>query len=68
MTIQTELDKMLTIKDVTTILDVHERSVRRYIADGNLPHIKVGKVLYFDRAELMDWIITHKADDGRYYL
>jgi excisionase family DNA binding protein len=63
-----ETEKMLNFEDVRELLKVSTRSLRRYIADLELPHTKVGNILLFDKAQVQEWMDAHKGEDGKYHL
>ena len=43
---------LLTVAQAAAELDVHPRTVRRRIKDGELPVVRVGKVIRIDRSAL----------------
>lgn len=45
--------KLITVGDVAKIFGLHPGSVRRLVASGKIPHIKIGRSVRFDRDELM---------------
>lgn len=57
-------DNWLTIKDITTRLKLHPNTVARYVQEGKLRGVKVGKGYRVRESDLMAFIGEHK-DDGR---
>lgn len=51
---------MLTIWQVAQRLQIHESTVRRRIAQGQLPVIRIGWALRIDPADLDEWINHNK--------
>jgi PTS system nitrogen regulatory IIA component len=52
----------LTVKDVAEMLNVSEKSVYRWITDGNLPAYRVSGQYRFNRAELLEWTTAKKIN------
>jgi PTS system nitrogen regulatory IIA component len=52
----------LGARDVARILNVSEKSVYRWIRDGQLPAYKVNEQYRFNRAELLEWANAHKVN------
>jgi len=52
----TELATLLDIEAVAERLGVTERHVRRLVAERRIPHVKVGRFVRFDPADVADWI------------
>ena len=57
-------DNWLTIKEITARLKLHENTVARYIQDGRLKGVKVGKGYRVRESELAAFL-GEKQDDGR---
>lgn len=52
----------LTVRDVAELLNVSEKSVYRWITDGNLPAYRVSGQYRFNRAELLEWATAKKIN------
>lgn len=52
----------LTVRDVAELLNVSEKSVYRWITDGNLPAYRVSGQYRFNRAELLEWATARKVN------
>jgi nitrogen PTS system EIIA component len=50
----------LTVKDVARLLSVSEKTVYRWITQGNLPAYQVHEQYRFNRAEILEWATTKK--------
>lgn len=50
------------VKDVAQFLGVTERKVRSLIAEGELPHYKVGRVLRFRPEEVGAWLDGQRVE------
>ena len=57
-------DNWLTIKEITSRLKLHENTVARYIQDGKLKGVKVGKGYRVRESDLAAFL-GEKQDDGR---
>lgn len=44
-----------TVLDVAAHFDVSERTVRRWLAEKNIPHRRIGGVIRFNLAEVDEW-------------
>ena len=44
----------LTVRELAGVLRVSERTVRRHVADGRIPHIRVGRQIRIPRAKLVE--------------
>jgi excisionase family DNA binding protein len=45
----------LTVKQAAALLAVKPRTIYAWVADRSIPFHKVGRLLRFDRAELLAW-------------
>jgi nitrogen PTS system EIIA component len=50
------------IKDVADLLNVSETTVRRWVLDGKIPSYRINQQHFFSRAEIENWVISHKLD------
>lgn len=48
-------DEFLGIEEVADLFGVSPRTVRRWMQERGMPHIRVGNTLRFDRAPTVDW-------------
>ena len=53
-------DQLLTIKEASAYLNLSTSTVYRYTSQRFIPHHKPGKQLYFIKAELDQWLVSHK--------
>jgi len=56
------LPRLLTLPEVAEFLAVSERTVRRLVAERQLPCVRVGCQLRFDRSDLLRWTSARKGD------
>ncbi len=47
-------DALLTCAEMCQVLKIHEVTLRRYVAEGRVPVLRVGGVLRFDRDAVLD--------------
>jgi excisionase family DNA binding protein len=59
---QTQLQPLLTVKDVAHLLSVTEKTVREWKAKGDLPEpFEMGGVIRWERAEVLDWLASRRS-------
>ena len=51
-----KLRRLLTIKEVTELLGVTERHIRRLVNERRIPYVKWGHLLPFDPDEIAAWL------------
>jgi excisionase family DNA binding protein len=54
--------RLLTVPDVAQRLQVSERAVRRWIAEGRLPAVRLGRAVRIRPADLAQLITTGLTD------
>jgi len=52
----------LTVRDVSSLLKVSEKTVYRWISQGILPAYRVNEQYRFNRAELLEWATSRKMN------
>ena len=55
------LPALVDIVAVAQALGISMRQVRRFVADGQIPFVRVGHLIRFDPDELNDWINARRA-------
>ena len=55
------LPALVDIGTVAQSLGISMRQVRRFVADGQIPFVRVGHLIRFDPDELNDWINARRA-------
>ena len=55
------LPALVDIQAVARSLGISMRQVRRFVADGEIPFIRVGHLIRFDPGELKEWIDCRRA-------
>ena len=53
----------LKIKDVADLLNVSEATIQRWLVDGKIPAYRIDQQYRFNRTEIEDWVINHKAEE-----
>jgi excisionase family DNA binding protein len=51
-----QLPQLLTIEQLAAHLGVTPRHIRRLIAERRIPHLKVGRFVRFDPADVSTWL------------
>jgi PTS system nitrogen regulatory IIA component len=52
----------LTVRDVSELLDVSEKTVYRWLNDGKLPGYRMSGQYRFSRAEILEWATANKLN------
>ena len=52
---QPPMPTMLTVAEVAAVLRVSERTVRREVKQGRIPHRTVGRQIRFERGAFLTW-------------
>jgi excisionase family DNA binding protein len=50
------MEGLLTVKQVASLLAVHEMTVYGWTKAGTMPHLRVGSRLKFDPAAVAEWL------------
>lgn len=58
------MDELLTVREVAERLKLTEKSVRRYISEGKLPAVKLGRVLRVREADLETFVEERQVRPG----
>lgn len=61
-------DRLLDINEAAALLRLKPRTIYAMVAERRIPYRKAGRLLRFERAELLEWskeqATTSKADGG----
>jgi excisionase family DNA binding protein len=60
------LPNLVDIQTVARSLGISMRQVRRFVAERQIPFVRVGHLIRFDPDELNDWIDARRADLGNH--
>jgi nitrogen PTS system EIIA component len=52
----------LTVKDITKILNVSEKTIYRWVKSGQIPTYRVGDQYRFNRLEILEWATSRRID------
>ena len=52
------MDKLINVEDVAEILGVSKATVNKMMKERGMPHLKVGKLVRFDRDDVLVWMKT----------
>ncbi len=55
----------LKIKDVAELLNVSEKTIRRWLADGKIPAYRLNSQYRFSRIEIEDWVMSCKLSKNQ---
>jgi excisionase family DNA binding protein len=56
MTTHSTLKSFLTVEEVAELLNVAEKTVRKYVWERSIPYYKIGGHVLFNEQKLLDWI------------
>ena len=59
------LPTLVDIQAVSDSFGISLRQVRRFVADGTIPFVRVGHLIRFDVDELNEWIDARRAGSIR---
>jgi PTS system nitrogen regulatory IIA component len=51
----------LTVRDASGLLNIPEKTIYRLIKRNDIPHYRLKKSYFFNRAELLEWAISHSV-------
>jgi len=54
------MEKLLTAKQVSGLLEVHLSTVYEWVNRGSIPYVKLGRLVRFKKAEIFRWIDSHE--------
>jgi nitrogen PTS system EIIA component len=52
----------LTIRDLTEILNVSEKTIRRWIKQGTIPAYRIQGLYRFNKSEILEWATLHRIN------
>jgi len=55
------MDRLLTIDDLAEWLQVKPRTIYQWVHEGYIPVIKLGALVRFDRASIIEWVKKREA-------
>ena len=55
--------KLITVKDVSEILNVKSAAVYDWTYQNKIPYYKLNGVIRFDKDEILEWIKSNKSDN-----
>jgi excisionase family DNA binding protein len=54
--------EMVSVKTLSQMLDMKERTVREWIAKRIVPYHKIGKLVRFNLKEIQEWLQRHRVE------
>lgn len=55
------MDRLLTVDDLATWLQVKPRTIYQWVHEGYIPVIKLGSLVRFDQASIIEWVKKREA-------
>lgn len=49
-------NQVLTMKEAAALMQVSVRTIQKRIANGTIPHKRIGKCIRFSRDQLLAWV------------
>ena len=56
--------KLISYDDAAERTSVRPQTLRTWVMQGRIPHVKLGRRCLFDEAELDRWIDSHRVPAG----
>lgn len=56
-----QLPNLVDIQSVASSFGISMRQVRRFVAEGQIPYVRVGHLIRFDPGELNHWIDARRS-------
>ena len=56
----TNQPEILTVKELSKFLNLQRSTIYGYVHNRKIPFIKRGKVLYFEKSKILDWLRTYR--------
>ena len=57
-------DRLLTAAEIAELLTVPESWIREHTRSGAMPHVRLGRYIRYERADVVAWVETLKAGGG----
>lgn len=54
------LQPLLTVRQVAAVLQVDEKTIRRFVWAGRIPCVRIGRRIRFDPADVERWVSARK--------
>ena len=55
------MDRLLNIQEIAEILSVKVATIYGWVSEGYIPHVKLGRLVRFDRKEVLEWVRNHRV-------
>ena len=52
---------MCRVKEIMSLFGISRMTVYKWMKDG-MPHVYVGKLLFFDKDKVVEWVKKHEGD------
>jgi len=49
------MGQLLTVREVSDMINVHEKTVYQWISQGKIPHVRINRLVRFDEREIREW-------------
>lgn len=54
--------KFMSVDELAAYLNVHRNMVNYWVTEKMIPHIKVGKLIRFDRDKIASWLKSNSQE------
>ena len=58
-------EEFMTRKELAELLKTTVRTIERFYTEEGMPYIKFGRMIRFEKKEVLDWIRKHKQTEMR---
>lgn len=59
--------QILTVQDLKEFLNISEATIYKWKRERELPHIKIGRTLRFNKDSIIEWLEQHEAGSKSAY-
>ncbi|HEV7844301.1 MAG TPA: helix-turn-helix domain-containing protein [Pyrinomonadaceae bacterium] len=60
-----ESEKLLTVAEAAQLLSIKPRTIYAWVAERRIPFSKAGRLLRFDRSELLAWAAAQGEENSQ---
>lgn len=57
-------EQLLPVRSVAELLHVKESTIRKWVADMQIPHLRLGKTIRFRKTEVLQWLEDNAKKGG----
>jgi len=58
-------ERLVNIQEISRMLSVKEKTIYSWVSQGIIPYYKIGRLVRFDRKEILEWIRNYHIKGRR---